>query len=159
MTERNSSACAIAAAQVRPFPAWSPLPVIPSESASRGTPDLYLSRIAQRSPGRIGVLRLAQRSLRMTKEESFTDEASLRFWMTEETELLRQKNRAELSNIKRLNPRRRLRAADGGAHRARGRASPVRRESRRLRRESRRSRRRARLRCARPRSSCAHSRF
>jgi len=28
------------------------------------------------------LLRLAQRSLRMTKEESFTDEASLRFRMT-----------------------------------------------------------------------------
>jgi hypothetical protein len=32
---------------------------------------------------KIGVLRLAQRSLRMTKEESFTDEASLRFRMTQ----------------------------------------------------------------------------
>jgi len=49
------------------------LSVIPSESASRGTPDLYMQRYSQCSSGKIGVLRLAQGSLRMTKEESFTD--------------------------------------------------------------------------------------
>jgi len=42
--------------------------VIPSESASRGTPDSYAPRLSRCSARKIGVLRLAQRSLRMTEE-------------------------------------------------------------------------------------------
>ena len=55
-----------AAAKIRLF-----LHVIPSESASRGIPDPYMQRLSRCSSGKIGVLRLAQRSLRMTKQASF----------------------------------------------------------------------------------------
>ena len=73
--EKLRSALICARQAVTPFsPSVVDISVIPSESASRGTPDLSAPRLSRYSPGKIGVLRLAQRSLRMTQKRASPDE-------------------------------------------------------------------------------------